>query len=61
MASTPNIGLHFSSGRSCSLNSSTPGGCKIDMQTLPSGYTIYRLNSNKTLVICMYTIRMPHF
>ena len=37
--STPRIGLHLSSAVSYE-NSSVPGGCKIEMHTFPSGYTI---------------------
>ena len=34
--STPNIGLHLSSAFSIGLRGSTPGECKIEMQTFPS-------------------------
>jgi hypothetical protein len=34
--STPKIGLHFSFSCSYSFISSLPGGCKIDIHTLPS-------------------------
>lgn len=37
--STPKIGRHLSSGLSCSLYLSWPGGWSIDMHTCPSGYT----------------------
>ena len=37
MLSTPRMGLHLSSAVSPELNWSVPGGCKIEMQTLPSG------------------------
>jgi len=37
MLSTPRIGLHLSSADSWLLYSSVPGGCKIEMHTLPSG------------------------
>ena len=39
MASTPKIGLHRSSAVSCVLKLSVPGGCNIEMQSLPSGLT----------------------
>ena len=39
IASTPKIGLQRSSAVSCVLKLSVPGGCRIEMQTLPSGYT----------------------
>lgn len=49
IAYTLSIGLHLSSEDYCSLNSSNPGGCNIEIQTLPFGYTD------------KFTIWMPHF
>jgi hypothetical protein len=37
IASTPRIGLHLSAEVSAGLKTSSPGGCKIEIQTLPSG------------------------
>ena len=37
ISSMPKTGLHRSVSSSISLNSSFPGGCKIEMQTVPSG------------------------
>ena len=39
MDSTPRMGRHRSIAVSCGLKASSPGGCKIEMHTLPSGYT----------------------
>lgn len=36
ICSTPRIGLHRSSALSCELNSSSPGGWRMEMQTFPS-------------------------
>ena len=33
-------GLHRSDALSCGLKASTPGGCRMEMQTLPSGKTL---------------------
>ena len=37
IASTPRIGLHLSSAVSYEFMLSSPGGCKMEIQTLPSG------------------------
>jgi hypothetical protein len=39
ICSTPNTGLHRSSAFSSSLKGSFPGLWRIEIQTLPSGYT----------------------
>ena len=33
-------GLHRSAALSCGLNASSPGGCRMEMHTLPSGKTL---------------------
>ena len=40
IASTPKIGLQRSIADSCGLCTSSPGGCKIEMHTLPSSCTV---------------------
>ena len=49
--STPRIGRQRSSAVSCSLNLSSPGGCRIEMHTLPSGYTLgWNISLTKVMV-----------
>lgn len=47
MLSTPWMGLHLSAAVSWELYWSVPGGCKMEMQTLPSGYTREDINWSK--------------
>ena len=40
IASTPRMGLHLSSAVSYAFILSSPGGCKMEIHTLPSGYIL---------------------
>lgn len=47
IASTPKIGLQRSIADSCGLCTSSPGGCKIEMHTLPSSCTVELIKSER--------------
>ena len=57
IASTPRIGLQRSSALSWELRGSVPGGCRIEMQTLPFSKTKTKVTQLENWL----TVWVPHF
>jgi len=51
ICSTPRIGLHRSSALSCEFMASSPGGCRIEMHTRPSGKMLGCHISDKKVMV----------